>query len=106
MRKIICLFLLGHLILSAYAQTSSRAINTAGACIINIKDTACYHFQSTKPVIKIKVDAGDGYTSVIKKLGYPNSKIAGLMDNKEKWIYDTLCVYFKNQIVDIMVKRK
>src|ERR1035438_2372991 len=102
MKKLICLFVMSHLFFFAHPQTSSRVISYACACIVNIKDTELYHSQSTKPVIKSKVETGDRYNTVIQKLGYPQSKITGLMDNKEKWTYDTLFVYLKDQTVDLI----
>ena len=94
------LFILYFLILLGYnSYSQSTARNVASACIINPNDT------TPKIIIIPILKIGMTYNETINILGFPIEKLV-FDNNKQKWIYDSLFVYFLNGKVDIIIPIK
>lgn len=97
LRILLILFFLSPLYFLSYGQATARS--RASACIVRPNDTI--PIVVVTPILKLGMD----YNETINILGSPIEKLT-FKGDKQKWIYDTLFVYFLNGRVDIIVPIK
>ncbi len=99
--------------IQAFSQSNNRVRTSVGVQIISISDTAqlqAYMQQTAMEQPQAEMDytlnlPGSSKNSVLNLLGSPD-KVNRLNNDKEKWEYPDFNIYFKNGLVDVVVKLK
>ena len=92
--------------LLGYSQAT--ATGRAYATIISIEDTATYRVEQEKlmalRIADTIVEIGSSFNRVRQVSGEPNN-IYKMQNNKQKWVYNNVSYYFKNNKLEVVIKR-